>query len=153
MCCARWNLKMTSWGYCFLVYNCSREPLLHPHFSGTPRIDLSGYEFEVVAPTSEEGIRKAGPRKSLSRLLLKIRFSLIYIEDLFLGQWFIILVFAGDAKFAPRVSGRVDVSTGLETHGQPRVHRAVISRRLVSLAGSLSMTSLKLPTVGVQVGS
>ena len=56
--------------------------------------------------------------KDLSRLLLRVRFSLIYIVDLFLGQWFIILVFAGDAEFAPRVSGRDDVSTGVETDGQ-----------------------------------
>ena len=55
--------------------------------------------------------------KDLSRLLLRVRFSLIYIVDLFL--WFIILVFAGDAEFAPRVSGRVDVPTGVETDGQP----------------------------------
>ena len=56
--------------------------------------------------------------KDLSRLLLRVRFSLIYIVDLFLGQWFIILVFAGDAEFAPRVSGRDDVPTGVETDGQ-----------------------------------
>ena len=56
--------------------------------------------------------------KDLSRLLLRVRFSLIYIVDLFLGQWFIILVFAGDAEFAPRVSPRDDVSTGVATDGQ-----------------------------------
>ena len=56
--------------------------------------------------------------KDLSRLLLRVRYSLIYIVDLFLGQWFLILVFAGDAEFAPRVSGRDDVPTGLETDGQ-----------------------------------
>ena len=56
--------------------------------------------------------------KDLSRLLLRVRFSLIYIVDLFLGQWFFILVFAGDAEFAPRVSGRDDVPTGVETDGQ-----------------------------------
>ena len=56
--------------------------------------------------------------KDLSRLLLRVRFSLIYIVDLFLGQWFIILVFSGDADFAPRFSGRDDVSTGVETDGQ-----------------------------------
>ena len=56
--------------------------------------------------------------KDLSRLLLRVRFSLIYIVDLFLGQWFVILVFTGDAEFAPRVSGKDDVSTGVETDGQ-----------------------------------
>ena len=38
--------------------------------------------------------------------------------DLFLGQWFVILVFAGDAEFAPRVYVRDDVPTGMETDGQ-----------------------------------
>ena len=56
--------------------------------------------------------------KDLSRLLLRVRFFLIYIKDLFLGQWFIILVFAGDAEFDPRVSGRDDVPTGVDTDGQ-----------------------------------
>ena len=55
--------------------------------------------------------------KDFSRLLLRVRFSLIYIVDSFLGQWFVILVFAGDAEFAPRVSGRDDVPTGVETDG------------------------------------
>ena len=44
--------------------------------------------------------------KDLSRLLLRVTFSLIYIVDLFLGQWFVILVFAGDAEFAPGVRKR-----------------------------------------------
>ena len=57
--------------------------------------------------------------KDLSRLLLRVIFSLIYIVDLFLGQWFIILVYAGHGEFAPRVSGRGDVPTGVETDGQP----------------------------------
>ena len=96
---------------------------------------------------------KGAPEKNLTRLLLRIRFSLIFIVDLFLGQWFIILIFAGDAKFAPRTSGRDDVSTGVETDGQPGVHRAVITRRLVSLTGAFSMTSLKWFTVGTNVVS
>ena len=96
---------------------------------------------------------KGALEKDLSRLLLRVRFSLIYIVDLFLGQWFVILVFAGDGEFAPRVSGRDDVATGVETDGQLRLHRALVARRLVSLAGGLSMTSLKLSTVGVEIGS
>ena len=56
--------------------------------------------------------------KDISRMLLTVRFSLIYIVDLFLGQWFVILVFAGDAEFPLRVCGRDDVPTGVETDGQ-----------------------------------
>ena len=44
--------------------------------------------------------------KDISRLFLRVRFSLIYIVDLFFGQWFIILVFAGHAEFALRVQKR-----------------------------------------------
>ena len=61
---------------------------------------------------------KGALNKDLSRLLLRGRFSLIYIVELFLGQWLIILVFAGEAEFAPRDSGRDDVSSGVETDGQ-----------------------------------
>jgi len=50
--------------------------------------------------------------KDLSRLLLRVIFSLIYIVDLFLGQWFNILVFAGDAEFAPRVRKRWRIDWG-----------------------------------------
>ena len=32
-------MKMISWGYCVLVYNCSGEPFVRPGFSGTSRID------------------------------------------------------------------------------------------------------------------
>ena len=62
--------------------------------------------------------RRMSGKGALSRLLLRVRFSLIYIVDLFLGQWFLILVFAGDAEFAPRVSGRDDLPTGVDADGQ-----------------------------------
>ena len=55
--------------------------------------------------------------KDLSRLLLRVKFSLIYIVDLFLGQWFIILIL----QVMPNLlldSGKDDVSTGVETDGQ-----------------------------------
>ena len=92
---------------------------------------------------------KGALEKDLSRLFLRVRFFLIYILDLFLGQLFLILVFAGDAKFAPRISGRDDVSTGVETDGQPKVRRAVVTRRLVLLAGGFIVMSLRPSTVGV----
>ena len=91
--------------------------------------------------------------KDFSCRLLRVRFCLFYIVVLFLRQWFVILVFAGDAEFAPRVSGRDDVSTGVETDGQPKVHRAVVTRLLVSLVASFSLTLLKLFTVVAEVGN
>ena len=50
-------------------------------------------------------------------------------------------------------SGKDDVSTWLDTDGQPKVHRAVVTRRLVLLTAGCSLTSLKLSTIGVEVGS
>ena len=55
---------------------------------------------------------KGAEDKDLSRLFLRVSFSLIYIVDLFLGQWFITLVFAGDAEFAPRVRNRRRIGWG-----------------------------------------
>ena len=86
------------------MYNCSWEPFVHLDISGTSQNDALESEFEVVAPTSEEDVRKGALEKDLSRLLLGVKFSLIYIVDLFLGLWFIIFVFAGKAEIAPRVS-------------------------------------------------
>ena len=84
---------------------------------------------------------------------MRVRFSLIYIVDLFFGQWLSILVFAGYAEFAPRVSGRDDVSSGVETDGQPKVNRTVVTKRLVSLAGGFSMTSLSCPRSESKLGA
>ena len=109
--------------------------------------------LKLLLPVRRRMSGKGALEKDLSRLLLRVRFSLIYIVDSFLGQWFIALVFAGDAQFAPRVSGRDDISTGVETDGQPMLRHAVVTRRLVSLAAGFSLTSLKLYTVGVVVGS
>ena len=109
--------------------------------------------LKLLLPLRRRMSGKGALEKDLSRLLLRVIFSLIYIVDLFLGQWFAILVFAADAEIAPRVSGRDDVPTGVETDGQPRGRRAVVTRRLLPLAAGFTLTCLKLSTVGVEVGS
>ena len=112
-------MKMTSWGYCVSVYNCSGEPFVRPDNSGTSRIDSVVIQFWSCCSHFGGWCQESRLlEKDLSRLLLRVRFSLNYIVDSFLGQWFVILVFAGDAKIAPRVSGRDDVPTGVETDGQ-----------------------------------
>ena len=112
-------MKMTSWGYCVLVYNCSGEPFVRAEISGTSRIDSVVIQVWSCCSHFRGGCPETGLlEKDLSRLPLRVRFSLIYILDSFLGQWFVFLVFAGDAEFAPRVSGRDDVPTGVETDGQ-----------------------------------
>ena len=99
--------------------------------------------LKLLHPLRRRMSGKWALEKDLSRQPLRVRFFPIYIADLFLGQWLIILVFAGDAEIPPRISGRVDVSIGVETDGQPR--------RMVPLAGGgFSWTSLKLSTIGVE---
>ena len=116
---------------------------------------LTGWDpsLKLLLPLWRSKSGKGSLGKDLSGLLLRVRFSVIYIVVLFLGPWFVILVFAGDAEFAPRISGRDDVSTGVETDGQPKVQRAVNTSRLVSLVAGFRLTSMKLSTVVVKVGS
>ena len=55
--------------------------------------------------------------KDLSPLLLRVKFSLIYIVDLFLGQWFLSSIL----QVMPNLlleSGKDYVPTGVETDGQ-----------------------------------
>ena len=109
--------------------------------------------LNLLLPLQRKMSGRGALEKELSWQLLRVSFSLIYIVDLSLGQWFTILVFAANVEFAPRVSRRDDFSTGVETDGQSRVCRAVVTRCLVSLTGGFSTKSPKLSTVGVEVGS
>ena len=91
-------MKMTSWGYCVIVHNCSGEPFFCPDISGTSWIDSVVIRVWNCCSHFGGGCPERGfLGKDLSRLLLRVIYSLIYIVDLFLGQWFVILVFAGDA--------------------------------------------------------
>ena len=55
-----------------------------------------------------------------------------------MGTGLFLLVFSGDAEFAPRVSGIDDASTGVLTDGQPIGRCTIVTRRLVTLAGGRS---------------
>ena len=61
--------------------------------------------------------------------------------------------FLGDAETITGVSGTEEVSTGVETDGQLRGRRFVVTRSLVPLAGGPSMMSLRLSTVEIEAGS
>ena len=151
-------MKMTSQACCVLVYNRSREPVVHATEPGLPRTDVSGSEFEVGAPTSEEeaeGKKSRTKRATKSPLtavleswllsILHCRFSVMLVA--------LFLFFPGDAETIPGVSGNEDVSTGKETDGQLRGRHIVVTRSLVPLAGGPSMMSLRLSTVEVGAGS
>ena len=115
-------MKMTSWGCCVLVYNRSGEPVVHGDEPGFPRTDVSGSEFEVGAPTSEE---EAGRKKSQAKRAPKSPLTAVpeswllsILNCRFLSyQWFIPCVLFGDAETIPGVFGNEDVSTGVETDG------------------------------------
>ena len=111
-------MKMTSWGYYVLVCNCSGEPVLRPDISGTSRIDSVVIQVwsccsHIGAGCPERGILE----KDLSRLLLRVKFSLIYIVDLFLSSGLL----SSFLQVMPNLlleSGEDAVSTGVETDGQ-----------------------------------
>ena len=128
--------------------------MVHANEPGLPRTDMSGSEFEVGAPTSEEEPErkkdrtKRVPKSPLSAVLeswllsiLHCRFSVILVAHS--------LFFPGDAETIPGVSGNEDVSTGVETDGQLKGHHIVVTRSLVPLVGGPSMMSLSLSTVEV----
>ena len=67
-------MRMTSRGCCGLVYDCSGEPAVHSNEPGLPRTDMSGSDFKVGAPTSEEAVQKEcrsefGPKTPLTAVL------------------------------------------------------------------------------------
>ena len=150
--CAHLFMNMTSWGYCVLVYKCS--PFCSPEYLR----DLSDWlgcdpSLKLLLPLRRRMSGKGALDKVLSRLLLRVTFSLIYIVDLFLVQWFIILVFASHAELAPRVRKRWRINWGRDWWSTESTPHAVVTRRLVSLVAGFSLTSPKLSTVGVEVGS
>ena len=151
-------MKMTPWGCCVLVYVRSGEPVVQSNKPGLPRTDVSGCEFEVGAPTSEEEVAKKKcqtkrvPKSPLIAVLeswllsnLLCRFLLIlFAHFLSLFRW---------CRNDSGVSGNEDVSTGVETDEQLRGRHIFVTRSLVPLAGGPSMMSLRLSTVEVGAGS
>ena len=125
---------------------------------GLPWTDVSGSEFEVGAPTSEEEVErkksqtKRAPKRPLTAVLESWLFSILHCRFLSY-QWLIPCLSLGDAETIPGVSGNEDVSTGMETDGQLRGRHIVVTRILVPLAGSPSMKSLRLSTGEVGAGS
>ena len=92
---------------------------------GLPRTDVSGSEFEVGAPTSEEEAErkesqtKRAPKSPLTAVLESWLLSILHCRFLSY-QWLIPCLFLGDAETIPGVSGNEGVSTGVETNGQLR---------------------------------
>ena len=122
------------------MYNCSGEPVVLANEHGLPRTDVSGSEFEVGAPTSEEEVErkksqaKRAPKSLLTAVLESWLLSILHCKFMVksLAHFPSVL---GDAQTIPGVPGNEDVSTGVETDGQLRGRHIVVSRSLVPLAG------------------
>ena len=114
--------------------------MVHGDEPGLPRTDVSGSEFQVGAPTSEEEAErkksqtKRAPKSPLTAVLESWLLSFLHCRFLSY-QWLIPCLFLGDAETIPGVSGNEDVSTGVETDGQLRGRHIVVTRSLVPLAG------------------
>ena len=94
-------MNMTSWGCCVLVYNRSGEPVVQANEPGLPRTDVSGSEFEVGAPTSEEeperkkSQTKRAPKSPLTTVLESWLLSILHCgflvnlvaHSLFISRW------------------------------------------------------------------
>ena len=117
-----------------------RKPADHSNEPGLPRTDVSGSEFEIGPPTSEEEVEKKSPLKRAPKSLLTAvleNWLLSILRCRFLSyQWPISRLFASDAETFPGVSGNEDVSNGVETDGQLRGRHIVVTRSLVPLAGA-----------------
>ena len=81
----------------------------------------------------ERRIRQSALQRVLSRLFLRVGCSLFYIAGFVISVAHSVL-FPGDAKTIPGVSGTEEVSTGVETDGQLRGRHIVVTRSLVPLA-------------------
>ena len=123
-----------------LVYNRSGEPVVHGDEPELPRTDVSGSEFEVGAPTSEEEAErkksqtKRAPKSPLAAVL-ENWCSLFNIAGFSHISGSFPVLFLGDAETIPVVSGNEELSTCVETDGQLRGRHIVVTRSLVPLAG------------------
>ena len=112
----------------------------HANQPGLSRTDVSGSEFEVGAPTSEEEAErkksqtKRAPKSPLTAVLESWLLSILHCRFLSY-QWLIPCLILGDAETIPGVSGNEDVSTGVATDGQLRGRHIVVTRSLVPLSG------------------
>ena len=122
-----------------------------------PRTEVSGSDFEFVAPSSEEVEKKRSDNtrsKESSHgcsLELVDSCSTLQVFGHISGSFSV--CFQLNAGTIPGVSGNEDVSTDVVTDGQLRGRHIVVTRSLVLLAGGPSMMSLRLSTVEIGAGS
>ena len=111
-------LKMTSWGYCVLAYNCSGEPSVRRDISGTFRIDSVVIRVWSCCSQFGGGCPERG-------FLKKISHGCSWELDSLLSTLWICFWGSGSLSSFLQVmlnllleSGKDDVPTGVETDGQ-----------------------------------
>ena len=115
--------------------------MVHANEPELPRTDVTGSEFEVGAPTSEEEAERKksrtnrAPKSPLTAALESWLLSILHCRFL-VYQWLIPCFFPGDAETIAGVSGKDDVLPGVETDGQLRGRPIVVTKSLVPLAGA-----------------
>ena len=113
-------MKTTSCGCSVLVYDHSGEPVDPSTDPVLPRTNVTGSEFEVGAPTSEEEVErkknrtKRAPNSPLAAVLESWLLSICHCRFLVVSSFSIFF------QVMPGVSGIEDVLNGVETDGQLR---------------------------------
>ena len=114
-------MKMTSWGYCVLVYNCSGEPFVRPDISGASQIDSVVFRVWSCCSHFGGGCPGRGFYKKISHGC-SWEFDSLY-STLWICLWGSGLL-SSFLQVMPNLlleSGKDDVPTGVETDGQTPV--------------------------------
>ena len=129
-------MKKASWGCCVLVFDSSGEPAGHPDVSDAFAPGCSGTEFEVGRTSCEDGLGAT------------VHASMDYESSVYCSTCCVrgdlsrshLCSFSGPMEVPTVDFGEEDISTEAETKRQSISRSARISRRLVPLARSASVS-------------
>ena len=130
-------MKVASWGCCVLVFDSSGEPATHPGDASAVVPDFSGSEFEVGRISSCDEVATRDERSPMGCTSSLYQFFHIILAVF--GTTEYVWYFIGVSEGAMMSSDCDDVPTEVETRSQCRRRRAVVTRRLVPLAGGASV--------------
>ena len=119
---------------------------MSPEFRGQTCLAPSLKLLRLLRRKSVRKRRRRAHWRGFWQLYLRIGFCLFYNAGSHIDQWLSSTYFAGNAEFAPEISGNDDVSSGVGTDWPLKGRRIVVTRSLVPLAGGPSMMSPRLPT-------
>ena len=127
-------MKVASWGYCVLVFDPSGEPATHPGDASAVVVpDLSGSEFEVGRLSSCDDVATRDERSPMG--CTSSWYQFFHTTLAMFGTTEYVWYFIGVSECAMISSDCDDVPIEAETRSQCTRRRAVVTRRLVPLAG------------------